>query len=98
MRITSVELHQRLGQTIDRARQEPVVVTKHDRDHVVILSAEEYASLLKGWRRVRLTNRMTADEIALARRAKVPTEAEQKQSLDDIAAAVETGRIPTRRS
>ena len=43
MRVTSLELHQKLGQTIDRARLEPVVVTKHDRDHVVILAAEEYA-------------------------------------------------------
>ena len=31
MRVTSVELHQKLGQTIDRARLEPVIVTKHDR-------------------------------------------------------------------
>ena len=40
MRVTSVELHQKLGQTIDHALVEPVVVTKHDRDHVVILSAK----------------------------------------------------------
>ena len=51
MRVTSVELHQKLGQTIDHALVEPVVVTKHDRDHVVILSAKQYADMVQGYRR-----------------------------------------------
>ena len=37
--------------SIDRARLEPVMVTKHDRDHVVILSAEEYAFLRQAARK-----------------------------------------------
>lgn len=45
-RITSVELHTRLGATIDRAVIEPVIITKHGRDHLVMLSAERYAALL----------------------------------------------------
>ena len=47
-RITSVELHARLGAAIDRAVIEPVIVTKHGRDHLVMLSAERYAALLAG--------------------------------------------------
>lgn len=45
-RITSVELHSKLGATIDRAIAEPVIVTKHGRDHLVLLSAERYAAML----------------------------------------------------
>jgi prevent-host-death family protein len=46
-RITSVELHTRLGATIDRAVVEPVIITKHGRDHLVMLSAERYAALVE---------------------------------------------------
>lgn len=45
-RITSVELHTRLGATIDRAVVEPVVITKHGRDRLIMLSAERYAALV----------------------------------------------------
>jgi hypothetical protein len=37
-----------------------VVVTKHDRDHVVIISAEESADLRQSYRRARLTSSLTA--------------------------------------
>ena len=62
MRVTSVELRQRLDQTIDRARLEPVIVTRRDRDHVVILSAEEYAFLRQAARNARLTGTLTTQE------------------------------------
>lgn len=89
MRITSVELHQKLGQTIDRARPEPVTVTKHDRDHVVILSAEEYASLRQAARKARLTGSLTAEERDLAAAATVPSKIDQQRYLAQLAAAVE---------
>ena len=87
MRVTSVELHQKLGQTIDRARIEPVVVTKHDREHVVILSAEHYAFLQLTARKVRLTGSLTAEERTLAANATVPSEPDQKRFLAQLAAA-----------
>jgi prevent-host-death family protein len=90
MRVTSVELHQKLGQTIDRARLEPVMVTKHDRDHVVILSAEEYAFLRQAARKARLTGSLTVAERAIAEKAVVPSDPEQKRYLVELAAAVET--------
>lgn len=90
MRVTSVELHQKLGQTIDRARVEPVVVTKHDRDHVVILSAEEYAFLQQAYRKARLTGTLTGDERALAATAAVPSEPDQTRYLAHLEAAFET--------
>ena len=45
-RITSVDMHAKLGAVIDRAVIEPVIVTKHGRDHLVMLSAERYAALV----------------------------------------------------
>ena len=89
MRVTSVELHQKLGQTIDRARVEPVVITKHDRDHVVILSAERYALMASAMRKARLTGSLTADERALVAAAEVPSETEQSSYLGKFAAAIE---------
>lgn len=89
MRVTSVELHQKLGQTIDRARLEPVVVTKHDRDHVVILSAEKYAFLQQAARKARLTGSLTVEERALAVAAVIPSEPEQNRYLAELAVSVE---------
>ena len=98
MRITSVELHQRLGQTIDRARQEPVMVTKHDRDHVVILSAEEYAELRRTYRKARLTGGLTEEEREQIKQSKAPSKAEQKRYLADLAEAIKEHGLPRRKS
>jgi prevent-host-death family protein len=89
MRVTSLELHQKLGQMIDKARFEPVVVTKHDREHVVIVSAEHYAFLLQSARRARLTGSLSPEERWLAAAAAVPSDTEQERILAEIAAAVE---------
>lgn len=93
-RVSSVELHKKLGQMIDRARVAPVVVTKHDREHVVILSAERYAYLLGAARKARPTGSLTPEERALAARAAVPSEAEQRRFLAELAAAVEAEPKP----
>jgi prevent-host-death family protein len=98
MRITSVELHQRLGQTIDRARQEPVVVTKHDRDHVVILSAEEYAAMRQSYRKARLTGGLTEEEREQIMQSKAPSKAEQKRYLTELAEAIKVHGLPRRKS
>ena len=88
MRVTSVELLENLGQTIDLARNEPVIVTKHDREHVVIISAEHYAYLQQIGRRARLTGSLSPEERALALAADVPSEADQKRYLAELGAAV----------
>ena len=71
MRVTSQELHQKPGAIIDQARLSPVVVTRHDRDHVVILSAERYSFLLK----------------ASLATAEVPSDQEQRRILTAFEAA-----------
>jgi prevent-host-death family protein len=92
MRVTSVELHQKLGLMIDKARAEPVVVTKHDRDHVVIVSAERFAQMEDALRRARRTGSLTAEERAAAAAAKVPSPVEQKRYLAKLSAAVRKGK------
>jgi prevent-host-death family protein len=88
MRVTSLELHQKLGLMIDKARAEPVVVTKHDRDHVVIVSAERFAQMEDALRRARRTGSLTAEERAAAAAANVPSEAVQKRYLAKLSSAV----------
>lgn len=90
MRVTSVELHQNLGRTIDRARVEPVTVAKHDRDHVVILSAEEYGRLRQAARQARLTGSLTTEERAIAAAATVPSKAGRRRFMARLVEAVET--------
>ena len=89
MRVTSLELHQKLGLMIDKARLEPVVVTKHDREHVVIVSAERYAFLLQAARKARRTGSLSPEERTLAAAATVPSEAEQERILAGFAEAAE---------
>jgi prevent-host-death family protein len=88
MRVTSVQLHQKLGETIDAAQREPVVVTKHDRPHVVIVSAAYYDFLQTSLRRARLTSSLTPEEVACAQAATVPSEAEQQLFLQQFSAAL----------
>ncbi len=45
IRMTEADLQQGLGALAERARHEPVTITKDGRDDLVVLSAEEYARL-----------------------------------------------------
>jgi len=40
--VTSTDLKQRSGALIDAAQREPVLIRRHNRDVVVMISAEEY--------------------------------------------------------
>ncbi len=44
-RTTAVEFQRHIGRYQDLARQEPVEITRHGREHLVLLSAEEYKRL-----------------------------------------------------
>ncbi len=88
MHITSVELHKKLGQTIDDAQREPVVVTKHGRPHAVIVSAAYFEQLQRAVRRARLTGSLTPAEAAAAEAAAVPSESEQRRFLLELEAAL----------
>ncbi len=45
--VTSAEFQKQFGQFRELAQREPVTVTSHGRDSVVLVSAVEYADMLK---------------------------------------------------
>jgi prevent-host-death family protein len=54
-RVTASEFQQAFGALSDKARHEPVVITKHGRDSLVVMSAEEWERLKRRDRHVGLT-------------------------------------------
>lgn len=51
-RVTASEFQQAFGSLTDRALEEPITITKDGRDHLVVLSAGEYARLKRQDRQV----------------------------------------------
>jgi prevent-host-death family protein len=73
-RVTSSEFQQGFGAFSDKARREPVVITKHGRDSLVVMSAEEWERLKRRDRRVGLTGDLPDEWIEAVREATVPEE------------------------
>jgi PHD/YefM family antitoxin component YafN of YafNO toxin-antitoxin module len=48
MRVTSTEFQQHVGRYQDAALQAPVVITKHERPHTVLMSAALFEVVMKG--------------------------------------------------
>ena len=74
IRMTEADLHQSLDALADRARREPVTITRDGRDDLVVLSAEEYARLKRRDRRVGLTEDLSEEWVEAVGNAKVPAE------------------------
>lgn len=73
-RVTASEFQKAFGALSDRALREPVMITKQGRDHLVMLSAEEYARLKRRDRRVGRTADLPEEWVEAALAAKVPDE------------------------
>jgi prevent-host-death family protein len=73
-RVTASEFQQAFGALSDRARHEPVVISKHGRDSLVVMSAEEWERLKRHERGVGLTTELTGEWVEAVRCAKVPDE------------------------
>jgi prevent-host-death family protein len=73
-RVTASEFQQAFGALSDKARHEPVVITKHGRDSLVVMPVEEWERLKRRDRRVGLTNELPDEWIEAVRDAKVPDE------------------------
>jgi len=73
-RVTSSEFQQAFGALSDKARHEPVVITKHGRDSLVVMAAEEWERLKRRDRRVGLTTELSKEWVEAVRSAKVPDE------------------------
>ena len=72
MKVTSSQFIRNIGQYQDRAQIEPVVVMKRNREHTVLLSAEEYRRLRRRARVVQRTEDLSEAEIEAISRAEVP--------------------------
>jgi prevent-host-death family protein len=73
-RVTASEFRQAFGALSDKARYEPVIITKHGRDSLVVMSAKEWERLKRRDRRVGLTTELTDEWGEAVRHAKVPDE------------------------
>ena len=73
-RVTSSEFQAAFGALSDKARHEPVVITKHGKDSLVVMSAEEWGRLRRRERRVGLTSELGQEWIEAVRNARVPDE------------------------
>jgi prevent-host-death family protein len=74
IRMTETDLQGGPGALADKARHEPVTITKDGRDDLVVLSAEEYARLKRRDRPVGLTRDLPEAWIEAVRNARVPDE------------------------
>jgi prevent-host-death family protein len=73
-RVTASEFQQAFGALSDKARHEPVVITKHGRDSLVVTPVEDWERLKRRDRRVGLTSELPDEWIETVRDAKVPDE------------------------
>ena len=73
-KVTASEFQQAFGMLSDKARHEPVVITKHGRDSLVIMSAEEWERLKRRDRRVGLSTELAEEWVEAVRSAQVPEE------------------------
>jgi prevent-host-death family protein len=73
-KVTSSEFKQAFGTLSDKARHEPVVITKHGRDSLVLMAAEEWERLKRRDRRVGLTAELSEEWAEAVRNAKMPEE------------------------
>lgn len=71
-RVTANEFQQAFGPLTDKAMEEPVTITKNGREHLVVLSAEEYARLKRRDRKVGTAEDLSEEWIDAVRTAKVP--------------------------
>jgi prevent-host-death family protein len=73
-KVSASEFQQAFGALSDKARHEPVVITKHGRDSLVVMSAEEWQRLKRRDRQVGLTTELPEEWIEAVRNAKAPDE------------------------
>jgi prevent-host-death family protein len=73
-RVTASEFQQAFGALSDKARHEPVIITKHGHDSLVVMAAEEWQRLKRRDRRVGLATELPEEWIETVRAAKVPDE------------------------
>ena len=70
--VTAGELQRRLGEVQDKALRQPVAITRHGREHLVLLSAEEFHRLKRRDRQVVPAAELSDAELEAIGKAEVP--------------------------
>jgi prevent-host-death family protein len=73
-RVTASEFQNSFGMLSDKARRQPVVITKHGHDSLVVLPIEEWERLKRRDRHVGLTSEAPDEWIEAVRAAPSPPE------------------------
>ncbi len=73
-KITSVDYQKNFGRYHDIALREPVIITKHGRDSVALISADELKRLMRRDRKALLIEELSESTIQAISQAEVPTE------------------------
>ena len=76
MKVSAAEIGKNFGQFADKALVEPVLITKYGREHLVLLSAGEYARLKRRDRQVYRAAEVPDDLLAALEASEPPAEAE----------------------
>jgi prevent-host-death family protein len=71
MKVSSTDFQQNVGRYQDAAQQAPVIITKHDRPHTVLMSAALFEVLTKG-RIARPVEDLDGDTLKAIAAASVP--------------------------
>jgi PHD/YefM family antitoxin component YafN of YafNO toxin-antitoxin module len=74
MRVSTADFIRNYSVLADKALAEPVTITKHGRDRLVMLSAAEYERLKRRDRRVVASEEISDEEASLIAQAKVSPE------------------------
>jgi prevent-host-death family protein len=74
-KVTAVQFQREFGRIRSLAMREPVVVTNHGRDDLVVLSAHEYDRLKRRDRQAIRAADMPESDLALLDAAEIPAEA-----------------------
>jgi len=75
VKVTSTQFIKTPGAYQDQAQREPVVIMKHNREHTVLLSAEEYHRLKRRDRQVFRVGELSEADIAAIATVEAPAEA-----------------------
>lgn len=78
-RVTAAEVGKNFGQFADKALVEPVTITKYGREHLVLLSAVEYARLVSRDRRAYRAHEVPDDVLGALEKSEAPAESKAAQ-------------------
>jgi prevent-host-death family protein len=81
LKATAADVGKNFGQFADKALVEPVTITKYGREHLVLLSAEEYRRLKQRDRRAWATSEAPAEIVQAVADAKMD---DRHAHLDDL--------------